>query len=99
MSSTLSILPTGHDSLGADDHPQHRRQSGGQSAQTAESPATAAPSEHRLIIQEVGDTGTFVYTVIDRVTGQTVHQTSREDVARMGERTDYAAGALIKTRA
>jgi hypothetical protein len=99
MSSTLSILPSGQDSLGADDHSQHRRQSGDQSGQSAASSAPPAKSEHRLIIQEVGDTGTFVYTVIDRVTGQTVHQTSREDVARMGERTDYTAGALIKTRA
>jgi hypothetical protein len=97
MSSTLSIPPSGQDSLGADDHPQHRRQSGGRSAHGAESPAPVAASEHRLIIQEVGDS--FVYTVIDRVTGQTVHRTPREDVARMGERTDYAAGALIKTRA
>jgi len=99
MSSTLSILPSGQDSLGADDHPQPRRQSGRQPTPNPDAEASRPNPEHRLIIQEVGDTGTFVYTVIDRVTGQVVHQTPREEVARMSERKDYAAGTLIKTRA
>jgi len=99
MSSSLSILPSGQDSLGAEDRPSPQRQSGRQPSPRAEADAPLPNPEHRLIIQEVGDTGTFVYTVIDRATGQVVHQTPREEVARMSERKDYAAGTLIKTRA
>ena len=59
----------------------------------------AADPEQRLVIQENGETGSFIYTVIDRTSGKVVAETTREEVARMSERADYAAGSLIKTRA
>jgi flagellar protein FlaG len=100
MSNSLSIAPAGPDASGPDGRSPSKRQPGRQPAPAAE-PDTAptANPELRLVIQQVGDTGDFVYTVIDRISGQVVHQTPREEVAHMGERAGYAAGALIKTRA
>lgn len=51
----------------------------------------------RLMIRAVGDS--YVYTVVDRGSGQVVTQVSRDEVAHMGEKADYAAGALIKAKA
>jgi hypothetical protein len=100
MSNDLSIVPHGPDASGSDGRSPSQYQPRRRPALVSkpQGEPTADP-ELRLIIQELGDTGTFVYTVVDRTSGQVVHQTPREEVARMSERTDYAAGLLIKTRA
>ncbi len=103
MSNNLSMVPPGLEAPASDarsssqqhQHPGYRRA-------PRPTPLEAAPPadpEQRLVIQEVGDTGTYVYTVIDRTTGQVVAQASREEVAHMHEQANYAAGSLIKTRA
>ena len=56
-------------------------------------------SGQRLVIQQDPETGECVYTVTDRDTGEVIAQLSREDVARMGGRAGYAAGALVKAKA
>ncbi len=55
----------------------------------------AAPADLRLIIEETGEPGQYVYTVVDRRTGRIVSQLSREEVLRMRERASYAAGAVF----
>jgi hypothetical protein len=101
MASIPALIPPGPEAPNSDGqsspNPRQRRQSA-----PAPQPDLAKPPydpEQRLVIQEVGETGTFIYTVTDRTSGTVVAETTREDVARMSERADYAAGSLIKTRA
>jgi len=99
-SSNLSIVPPGPEAAGSDGRqpPRQnpRRRPGPAQAPEAEAKETSDPGQ-RLIIQEVGDTGAIVYTVIDRASGAVVAQTSREEVAQMSQRPGYAAGTLIRT--
>ena len=62
-------------------------------------PAPRLDSGQRLVIQQDEETGACVYTVTDRDTGEVIARLSREDVAEMGGRAGYAAGALIKAKA
>jgi len=52
----------------------------------------------RLVIEEDRASGLFIYKTIDRRTGDVVQQLPREEVVRMHQAEDYAAGAIIKTR-
>ncbi len=53
----------------------------------------------RLVIEDRGPNGGFVYKTIDRRTGEVVQQLPREEVLRMHEAAGYEAGAVIATRA
>ena len=99
--SNISIVPPGPEAPGSDGNPTPSPRFAGRRRVPAPEPEPAPLYDHeqRLVIQEVGDTGAFVYTVIDRASGQVVAQASREEVARMSERADYAAGSLIKAKA
>lgn len=102
MSSTLSLVPPGPEAPGSDGRQPprqnlRRRTPPVPAPQDAEAKAPADPGQ-RLIIQEDGDTGSFIYTVIDRASGAVVAQTSREEVARMSQKPDYAAGSLIRAK-
>ena len=99
--SNLSIVSSGPESLGADGQPTSNPRQFGQRPQPAPETeiATLYDPEQRLIIEEDGDTGALVYTVVDRASGQVVAKASREDVARMRARSDYSAGSLIKAKA
>ena len=102
MPNTIpSIIPPGPEAPNSDGQSsphQHRRRQSAPAPQ-ADPAAPAYSPEQRLVIQEDGETGSFIYTVIDRSSGEVVAKTKREEVARMSERADYAAGSLIKTRA
>lgn len=69
----------------------------------AAAPAAPEPRQDladlRLVIEENGDTGTFVYKTVDRRTGEVVSQIPREDVLKLHEADAYQAGAVIKTQA
>ena len=97
--SNLSLVPPGPEAAGADgrsgSHQQPRRQA--DPAPEAETAPAPDPGQ-RLIIEENGE-GQLVYTVYDRASGSVVAQTSREEVTRMGLRSDYAAGSLIRAKA
>lgn len=98
MSSTLSIA-TPSEGLGSDgghSSPHQSPRHPVEPAKAPEAPPAADPGQ-RLVIEETD--GGLVYTVIDRASGAVVARTSREEVARMGGRPDYAAGALIRTTA
>jgi beta-lactamase class A len=68
-------------------------------AAPTQSPATAATPEanQRLVIQESGEVGVFVYTILDRATGRVIVQLPRESVAEMARLSTYAAGQVITT--
>jgi hypothetical protein len=64
--------------------------------------AVVAPPETadvRLIIEDDATAGGFVYTTVDHRTGVVLRQLPGDGLLKLGEAADYAAGALIKTRA
>ena len=68
---------------------------GSAARQQADHAAKAA--HYRLVIEEGPVQGTFVYKTLDSSTGEVVRQFPREQVLRMAESGDYAAGGLIDT--
>ena len=64
--------------------------------QAAPEPAERPPST-RLMIEDVG--GVFVYTVLDRVSGQVIARIPRDSVERLSEVDGYKAGAMVNTEA
>jgi len=61
--------------------------------------AVADLATARLVIEQDGASGAYVYKTLDRITGEVLRQFPREEVLRMMGRDGYAAGAVIKTRA
>lgn len=51
----------------------------------------------RLLIEHVG--GSFVYTVLDRVSGQVIARIPRESVEQLADVDGYQAGAMVNTEA
>jgi hypothetical protein len=102
MSSNLSIATPsegiGQDGGQSNAHP-HLRRPAGAAADAGPAPDVPPPADpgQRLVIEET-DAG-LVYTVIDRATGAVVARTARAEVAQMGQKADYAAGALIRAKA
>jgi flagellar protein FlaG len=62
-------------------------------------PPDTANAAQRLVIQAGAQTGVFIYTILDRATGQVMVQIPREEVLRLANRPDYSAGAVIDTKA
>jgi hypothetical protein len=69
------------------------------SAQTQSTPSAPSNPNQRLVIQETGEVGVFIYTVIDRTTGQVITQLPCETVVDMARHPDYAAGRIVSTTA
>lgn len=65
----------------------------------ARAPEESLAPDLRLVIEDRGPNGGFVYKTIDRRTGEVVQQLPREEVLRMREAAGYEAGAVIATRA
>jgi hypothetical protein len=65
---------------------------------TTEAEATQQ-ADLRLVIEETGEPGQFVYTIIDRRTGRIVSRRARDEVLRLREDDGYAAGALFDSKA
>jgi flagellar protein FlaG len=51
----------------------------------------------RLVIEE--QAGSYVYKTVDRRTGEIVAQYPREDILKLHEESDYAAGDVIRAKA
>jgi flagellar protein FlaG len=68
-------------------------------AASTETPAIPNPADYRLVIEDDEKAGCFVYKTIDRRTGEVVQQLPREQLIKLREAPDYAAGAVISTRA
>jgi|SRR4051812_7474637 flagellar protein FlaG len=56
---------------------------------------SAGQADLRLIIEEAGDTGQYVYTVVDRRTGKVLSRMPRDEVLRLREQAGYSAGAVF----
>ena len=67
-------------------------------ARVPDVPVTPEP-DLRLVIEEAGVAGEFVYKTIDRRSGEVVLQLPREEVLRLREADSYEAGDLIATQA
>ncbi len=66
---------------------------------TAAAPDAASNANQRLMIQESGELGVFVYTILDRTTGQVINQIPFKAAVDMANHPDYAAGKVISTTA
>lgn len=53
-------------------------------------------ADFRLVIEEQG--GSYVYKTVDRRTGDIVAQYPREQLLKMRDEDDYAAGTLIRAK-
>ncbi|WP_310541569.1 hypothetical protein [Phenylobacterium sp.] len=53
-------------------------------------------ADFRLIIEE--QAGSYVYKTVDRRTGDIVAQYPREELLKMREEEDYAAGTVIRAK-
>jgi len=61
--------------------------------------ASQDAADLRLVIEPSDVPGAYIYKTIDRSTGEVVSQFPREQVVRMHQEADYAAGDVIRTRA
>lgn len=52
----------------------------------------------RLVIREGTEDGFFIYTILDRASGQVMAQIPREEAAAMAARPDYEAGQVVDTK-
>ena len=53
----------------------------------------------RLIIEESEEAGGLIYIIVDRRTGKVVSRLSREEVLRLREKSNYAAGSVFDGKA
>ena len=65
----------------------------------AGSPEAADQADLRPMIEESEESGGLVYTIVDRRTGKIVRRLSREEVLRLREKSNYAAGAVFDGKA
>lgn len=65
---------------------------------TPSSSQEASDAQQRLIISEGATTGVYVYTILDRATGEVMVQIPREEVVRIAARPDYTAGQVLDTK-
>jgi flagellar protein FlaG len=72
--------------------------SGSDPASESEAEKSGNDSQQRLVISEGAETGVYVYTILDRATGQVLVQIPREEVVRIAARPDYTAGQVIDTK-
>ncbi len=61
----------------------------------SEPASAAARPDLRLIIEETGEAGRYIYTLVDRRTGKIVSQLPREHVLKLKDSDDYSAGAVF----
>jgi flagellar protein FlaG len=57
------------------------------------------PADLRLVIEDDQKAGCFVYKTVNWTTGEVVQQIPREQLLRMREAENYAAGAVVDTSA
>ena len=99
MPSTGRLSIGGGDAIGSDSSHTPPDLESRKAKRAGTAPPLKPNSGHRLVIQQDPQTGKWIYTVTDRDTGQIIARISREEVAKLGLKTDYAAGALVKAKA
>jgi len=79
-----AVAPSDSAGAGASSHERDRR------------PAAPDPSRYRLIIEEGAEPGVFIYTTLDRLTGEVVRRVPREQVLKLMDQP-ARAGSVIDT--
>lgn len=57
------------------------------------------PGDLRLVIEQDGDTGDYVYKTVDRRTGETLQQFPREEILKLRLATRYVSGDVYDGKA
>jgi len=57
------------------------------------------PGDLRLVIEQDGDTGDYIYKTVDRRTGETLQQFPREEILKLREASGYATGRVYDGKA
>jgi flagellar protein FlaG len=57
------------------------------------------PGDLRLVIEQAGDTGDYVYKTVDRRTGETLNQFPREEILKLREASRYHSGDVYDGKA
>ncbi len=57
------------------------------------------PGDLRLVIEQDGDSGEYVYKTVDRRTGETLQQFPREQILKLREEATYASGDVFDGKA
>jgi hypothetical protein len=99
MSNNALAIGGSGDPLGSDSPRASKSADGKKPRRVAPDPPPKPNSGHRLVIQQDPETEEWIYTVTDRDTGEVIARIAREEVASLGLKPDYAAGALIKAKA
>ena len=60
---------------------------------------TPDQADVRLVIEEDGHSGSYIYKTLDRRTGEVLNQYPREQILRLREDQNYEAGTVIDARA
>jgi len=97
MSNKVSLTTPAADPLAG--IPSRRADGEVQPARPAETAQATDHADLRLIIEEADEPGRYVYTIVDRRSGRIISQLPREEVLRLREQSDYAAGTLFKGEA
>ena len=97
MSTITQLTAVPADLVGAQNIHQPRPIERDPKRKIVSKPATDA--DHRLVIREGLEDGLFIYTILDRVSGQVMAQIPREDVQQLAARPDYEAGQVVDTKA
>lgn len=61
----------------------------------AEASTTVNPADLRLIIDEIGSPGNYLYTVVDQRTGKIISQLPQDQLVRLKEHPNYDPGAVF----
>ncbi|MDR6625716.1 hypothetical protein [Caulobacter segnis] len=57
------------------------------------------PGDLRLVIEQDGDSGDYVYKTVDRRTGETLNQFPREEILKLREASRYHSGDVYDGKA
>ena len=57
------------------------------------------PGDLRLVIEQIGDIGDYVYKTVDRRTGETLQQFPREEIVKLREASRYHTGDVYDGKA
>ena len=57
------------------------------------------PGDLRLVIEQDGDSGDYIYKTVDRRTGETLNQYPREQILKLREEARYESGDVFDGQA
>ena len=94
MQNSIGTVAATSDPPAGQSPPQRR-----ESAASDRSAPAEGPADLRLIIEEDKASGSYVYKTVNRATGEIVLQLPRDDVLKLRDTVNYAAGHVIRAKA